>query len=276
MIKLLKSQFGRLWKNKVLLIFCIVMLIVSLVLVVVRHIRNIKNDAQWVLDDGFFMFGILIIILSSIFTSLFVGTEYSDGTIRNKIIVGQNRRSIYLSNLIVCIVACLLICVAYIIPQLCIGIPLLGFFKAKTGAVVLALLVILLMMMAVVSLFSLIAMLCQNKAVSAIACVLLAFALLFMGFRVINALNEPEYYDGFSITANGTPITEEGKKNPDYLSGGKRDFYEFLKDFIPGAQAIELSSMKIDSFWELAVYDLIILIASTGCGIWIFRKKDLK
>lgn len=280
MIKLLKSQFGRLWKNKVFLISCIIMLIASVGLVLVHYIRNIMDEAQWVLDDGFFIFGVLIFILSSVFTSLFVGTEYSDGTIRNKIIVGQNRRSIYLSNLIVCIVACMLMCVAYIIPQLCIGMPLLGSFEARGGVVVLALLVILLMMMAVTSLFTLIAMLCQNKAVTAIACVLTAFALLFMGLQVISALNEPEYYNGYSITTDGTTVTEEAKKNPNYLSGGKRNFYEFLEDFLPGAQAIELSNIKADEtaddFLFLGLYDLIILIVSTGCGIWVFRKKDLK
>lgn len=49
------------------------------------------------LDDRFFAYSFFIGILSAIFCSLFTGTEYSDGTIRNKIVVGHSRISIYLS-----------------------------------------------------------------------------------------------------------------------------------------------------------------------------------
>ena len=39
-------------------------------------------------------------ILISIFYSLFLGTEYNDGTIRNKLIVGHKRETIYLASFI--------------------------------------------------------------------------------------------------------------------------------------------------------------------------------
>ena len=41
----------------------------------------------------------IIGLFMAMFTSLFIGTEYDYGTIRNKIIVGHSRTSIYFSNL---------------------------------------------------------------------------------------------------------------------------------------------------------------------------------
>ena len=48
-------------------------------------------------------------LVAAILTSMFIGSEYSDGTIRNKLVVGHSRMRIYLANLIVCSVACVLI-----------------------------------------------------------------------------------------------------------------------------------------------------------------------
>ena len=48
------------------------------------------------LDNGFFARALFIGIILAVFCSLFIGTEHNDGTIRNKIIVGQKeKRSIY-------------------------------------------------------------------------------------------------------------------------------------------------------------------------------------
>ena len=41
------------------------------------------------IDNGFFGCALFIGIVMAVFCSLFIGTEYSEGTIRNKIIIGQ-------------------------------------------------------------------------------------------------------------------------------------------------------------------------------------------
>ena len=43
-------------------------------------------------------------ILAAVFTSLFLGTDYGDGTIRNKIIAGHKSSSIYIASLFTVIV----------------------------------------------------------------------------------------------------------------------------------------------------------------------------
>ena len=84
------------------------------------------------IDNGFFGCALFIGIVMAVFCSLFIGTEYSEGTIRNKIIIGQKRGAVYLSNFITCSLVSVVMCMAFFIPYLCIGIPLLGFFEIGT------------------------------------------------------------------------------------------------------------------------------------------------
>ena len=126
------------------------------------------------------------------------------------------------------------------------------------------------------SIFTLIAMLCSNKAYSVAGCILLIFFLLFMGIRITSALNEPEYYSAYSYTENGVTVEEDEERNPNYLSGTKREVFEFLNEFLPGGQMLKLSTMKVDHLERSAVYDGIIFVVTTACGLLVFRRKDLK
>ena len=130
MNKLLSAGFSRLWKNKVfwggvLLMPCL------LVFVLVSNYRDmmhfsVEARAAYILDTflpGCFMF---IGCFTAIFAALFLGTEYSDGTIRNKLVVGHSRVVVYLSSLILCIVSSLLVCVATALVTLIAGIRLFG------------------------------------------------------------------------------------------------------------------------------------------------------
>ena len=97
-----------------------------------------------------------------------------------------------------------------------------------------------------------------------------------MGIRITSALNEPEYYSAYSYTENGVTVEEDEERNPNYLSGTKREVFEFLNEFLPGGQMLKLSTMKVDHLGRSAVYDGIIIVVTTGSGLLIFRKKDLK
>ncbi len=275
MNKLLAANFTRLKKDKAFLLFIAIMLLAGILLPIIHYMDKVNSEYEVTLERGFFAYAIFIIILTSVFTALFVGTEYSDGTIRNKVIVGHNRVAVYLSNLIVCLVAGILMCTAYLIPYLCIGIPLLGFFKVGAIPILLLGMCVFAMMAAFVALFTLIAMLSQNKAVTAVFCILLAFFLLFIGASIKNRLEAPEYYSGYAITGDGVTVAEK-KTNPQYLTGSKRAAYEFLYDFLPGGQAVQLSGMSAVRLWLMPLYSVFILFVATGAGIIIFKKKDLK
>ena len=128
----------------------------------------------------------------------------------------------------------------------------------------------------VTALFTLIAMLCQNKAHTTAGCILLTFALLFAGVYISSTLEEPEYLAAYSYTENGVTVEEPEQKNPYYISGVKRQVYECLLDLTPGGQVIQIGEMGAKKPVMLAVYDGLILLLVTGFGLVLFRREDLK
>ncbi len=227
------------------------------------------------IDNGFFGCVLFVCIIMSVFCSLFIGTEYSDGTIRNKIIIGQKRDGIYLSNLITCSVVGLLMCVVFFVPFLIIGIPLLGHFSADTKIILLFVLQTFILAVVFSSVFTLIAMHCHNKAIAVVICILLAFTLLFSGFILNAMLDATETVGGYTMDANGELVYNESP-NPKYLDGMKRKIVQTVYDINPGGQAIQCVFMSAVNMERLPIYSLIIIILSAVAGVFFFRKKDLK
>lgn len=237
---------------------------------------NRSGASAWTPDTACFLYADLVPILLSVLTALFIGSEYSDGTMCNKCIVGHRRGSIYLANLLVCMAAGVFLCAAYLIPYLCLALPLLGSFTASAQTVLLFIALTLALSFAFVSCFTLTAMLTQSKAHTAAACILLVFSLLLAGVYITSALSEPEYYAAYSYTENGVTVEAPEERNPNYLTGTKRQVYEFLQDFTPGGQTLQLAGLQAEYPAQLALYSGTILLLTTCCGILVFRRKDLK
>ena len=91
MTKLLHAEFSRLIKTKLFWLGLLVMITVPLYGVGVRYYDfYIAQEAVWETADGlWFVGGMYIAVVVSVFVSLFIGTEFSDGTIRNKLTVGR-------------------------------------------------------------------------------------------------------------------------------------------------------------------------------------------
>lgn len=274
MSKLLSAGFIRLRKDKIFWIALIFMFGAGVFFPVMRYMDMQQSGYINNIDNGFFACALFIGIVMAVFCSLFIGTEYSDGTIRNKVVIGQKRTSIYLSNLIICAIVSIVMCAAFLIAYLCVGIPLLGFFEMGIKLVSLFTLAVFVLSIAFASIFTLISMLNHNKAITAVVCILLAFLLLFAGAQLYKMLNEPETNMGLITTENGQEYQEI--PNPNYLEDGKREVVQFLYDFVPGGQALQCVSLEANNIVVLPVYSLIIIILTTGIGMFFFRKKELK
>lgn len=129
---------------------------------------------------------------------------------------------------------------------------------------------------AVEAILVLIAMLCSNRAHTAAGCILTVFVLLFLGIYITSALNEPEFLPAYTYIENGVTVEEPETRNPNYVGGKKREVYEFLQDFTSGGQMLQIADMEAEKPSFLALYDGIILILVTGCGLVFFRRRDLK
>ena len=107
MIKLLKSNFYRLKKSMSFWVLLIIMGFWGMFIYNNYNPIDCGNCDYNRIGEVLFVFPGFVFILLPIFTSLFLGTEYSDGGIKNKVIKGHTRTNIYLSNLLTSIITIL-------------------------------------------------------------------------------------------------------------------------------------------------------------------------
>ena len=100
MRKLISANLMRLWLNKAFWVTVLLMIGLESAFCLLLLKQNSTR-----LDIVMYTMVQIIGILISVFLSLFMGTEYNDGTLRNKLIVGHKRSSVYLASLITGIAA---------------------------------------------------------------------------------------------------------------------------------------------------------------------------
>lgn len=278
MSKLLRAGLARLQKNRVFRV-CLLLLTGW---GAVQRIGLWMDPEPHCLDETFWISALLIGVVLSVFISLFVGAEFEEGTIRNKLVAGHTRTAIYLANTAVCMIAGWLFCLGSLLASLLAGIPLLGFFRAPLSTVFLQGLCVFALSAAYAAIHCLVAMLAPSRAVTAVVCILLSFLLLFAGAALSNRLEEDEY---FYIPEEGAEfeMTAEEQElalvpNPYYLDGASRPVYNTIFEILPGGQSLQLSGMLDESRrYALKLFASLgwVLLAS-GCGAALFQKRDLR
>lgn len=279
MLKLLSANFTRLWKNKIFWLgFCLLTAFGAIERIGV----SMDTIEEHYLEEAFWIQVLVIGFVLAVFVSLFIGVEYENGTIRNKIASGHFRSDIYCANVIVCIVAGWFMCLGCMIASLLVGVPSLGFFHIALSEVFLQGLCVFSLSAAYAAIFCCIAMLSTNRAVTAIISILIAFFLLVAGTAVSNRLDQSQYYYIPDASLGIGEIDDGGDSewtlNPDYLEGTERRAYEIVFEILPGGQSLQLSGMLNEntSYSEMLFASLIWVILSCGCGLVFFRKKDLR
>lgn len=227
------------------------------------------------LDNRYMLFVLMSGVVLAAFCSLFVGAEYSDGTIRNKIAVGHSRANLYLANLVTCAAAGVLVCLGYILPITSAGVPLMGGFELPLPSILWFTLCALLMAASLCAVFTMVALLNQNKAVVAIICIFLAYFLLFLGIYLNSRLTEQAIIPAQEYIENGQILVREAMPNPSYVQGIKRTIFEILYD-LPGCQAVQLVATAEACPVRLPLVSLGTIAVSTGIGLALFWRKDLK
>lgn len=276
MNRLLAANIVRLRKNKCFLGGILLLVILGILYPVMKCIEMKNTGYETTLDTGFFIGAAVLPVLLSVFVSLFIGTEYSDGTIRNKIMVGHERKSVYLANLLTNLMAAFALNIVFSSSYLAAGIPLLGFFQEDLKVIFLFAGIEFVLICSFTALFTMIAVLISNKAVSAVICVLGTFLVLFAASYLNARLNEPETYPAYTYVEGRTEVTEEEEKNPLYLDGKEREGYQFLYDFLPGGQVIQCVTMTAVNPKRLPVYSAILFVLTTAGGVLLFERKDIK
>ena len=284
---LLSANFARLKKSKIFWLAVAAVLIISAVHCIDTGRRALANPTpDPPLEYVCFDVGAFISIFIAAFVSLFLGTEYSEGTIRNKVIIGQKRSAIYLANSIVCGFASAVMCLAWHIGTLA-GLPFFGVWQSGVAAWLIYVLLSILFTIALGAIFCLISHLWTGKATVAVFSIILSLGLILAGSSLYNSLLEPEetrdYITAFDAeTGDMQIIPSDPLPNPNYISEPLRTAYTITLNSLPTGQAILLANVS-DSSDEMLTMPMLqpcasvtIIILFTAVGAAAFKKKDLK
>lgn len=277
MRKLLSANFSRLRRDKMFWICLAAVLLLSVVstLEEFREVFLPYGDDSCILDDSYYLIAPLIFLFIVIFTSLFMRAEYSDGMVRNKIIVGHSRRGIYLANFTVCFSASLAFTAAWSIGVL-IGIPIFSTNKLDLNCLAKYILIAVFLAAALTGIMVLISTVSTNKSLTAVGGILIFFVLLIFAIWVYNFLSEPEIICDMCMTADGTIEMSNPESNLLYISGLERTVYEWILYILPMGQWLIMANHEIFHPIRQLVGSSLVTFCTTFCGILTFRRKNLK
>lgn len=280
MSRLMSAHLRRLFRDKVFWGCGLVMAVWAVLVCLFSYNAMVSSQHEIVLDAIFFyaygLDGVVPVfgLIFAIFCSLFIGTEYSDGTIRNKLIVGRTRLEIGLAGYLTCALAGLIMNLCYFIVMLIAGIPLFGFFQLPGSAVLLLLAAGSLMTLSAAAFFHFIALLSANRTATAIVNIMTVILVMFLAIVLRSRIAEPPMTEVFEMKDG--EVTTLTVPNRQYLNESQRFLAQLTIDVLPTAQALQISGMTCPHPERLPLYSGMMIILINGTGLILFSRKDIK
>lgn len=281
MSKLLRAGFRRYFKS---LLFWLA-LVASVVLGIISGFK-VKEDA--VFDDVFTIVGF---ILYAILLSLMIGREFGDRVIKNKIISGHTKGSIFVSEYILSVAVCLLLCSFSALIFALFNLDLFG--RMLPELLVKSIVGYFLLIVSMITVTVSLCMLTSNRAVMAIAVLVLILATFMISYELDDRLERPEYYMQIEVVNGVATVVRGEQRNPNYIDRPLRDVYSFFKFIIPHGQAIDylrmvypwlepinitlrLTEEETMLLNTLPFYSIGTTLAFFSLGYFGFKKKEQK
>ncbi|MCR5804333.1 MAG: ABC transporter permease [Clostridia bacterium] len=301
MIELLKFEFYRLYKSKLSWILVGVMAllpilaVIALTLIYVYATRGEEGKIEpelsrfltWVFVSYFYKWVPMVLAL---FIPLFVGRDYRDGFIRNKLTGGHTRFQIFTSAIISKAAYAVALCVAYIGAGLIASAISPFGVDLNDGEMILRLLSLILSIVATSVLFTVLALIIKNRAVPVILSVVFV-----MSFSLAGTLATTFAYDHRMIDDYERVREKKIEKmgyDSDEFEVDKEKYFNFgwyvghpvflltnagmQNEFIPGTGAV--LSLTLDSLSykdEIARHPFNSLITLVTQDMTFLEDKDL-
>ena len=271
MIRLLKAGLFRLKKDILFWIF----IFLTIGLAILTLVRYVPIEGI-TLDSALNEFLIYIGLFIAIFVSIFVGKEHSQGIIRNKIIVGHSRFSIFLANLIICIIVSLLCELIYLAIIFLVGTPLLGQLQMTLSQFIGILVNTIFIIISFCSIYNFVTMLCSEITISTTICIILFIAMFIAQGAFSLTAHSSKYIENAFYDENGNKHIISQEIDPNYPGDQKVKTAKIIYLSIPQGQAMEIKNNNLDSLQQMTIYSMILIVIINILGVYIFSKKELK
>ncbi len=257
MIKLLRADFFRLRRSFAFRLSLVGMLVLAIFFMVMQATDlDYTVPLSRVIFLPMSMYGVAM----AAFVSVFVGTDFSDGFIRNKLLTVSHRNSLVISHVVVSCTACIAVYIA--VTVFTAGIA--QFFFENDVSVIGFLRYFFLgigMSLTTGCMFSVITLLCGNRTRAVIWCMGLAFGMLFLCLHTNEILVQTAYRDGLL--------------NPKYVVGFRRAVNSVLHDLNPCGQAAQLSAWEVWHPLRGLLFNLLLISGFCTAGCKLFHTKDI-
>ena len=278
MRKLITANFHRFSKDR--FSWCVVGIVVILSLASVFNSAGsfeamAARGYAMSLEDCYFNQAPLIGAFLALLISMFLGTEFSEGTIRNKLCIGHKRNEIFLSNFISCAFASIVLTAVWLLScTLLFG--LIGPLEVEVSEFVGYIFVTMGFAVSFAALYTVIGSLSSNKAMTIIYTFAVFIILAMAASALDDRLCEPEINEIMTYNNYGAVVMQESAPNPLYLSGTIRTVCEVALELLPTGQALLLSEVAIEYPVRAIALSAVFTTVTLLVGSMLFRRKDIK
>ncbi|MBR3759422.1 MAG: ABC transporter permease subunit [Ruminococcus sp.] len=268
-----------------------------------EYIRGMERET---LHEGYmFSTGLFLPFITTVVIGLFIGTDYSDGTIRNKLVVGHKRKNVYLSNLITAISVSELIYLAGLATSYITARILFDNTILPASEIFMYILAGIFVTASWAAICTSVSMLFHSKAGCITLTLLFACAMSVFSAEIIMSLENPLYYDETVYMNSATeeivqlPTTIEKmtpndlymagidpeevdqyvsqkEEDPNVPHGIKRKVFKLINVATPGCQYIHIGDWEKSYNDTTILWSSLVILAVTSAGIFVFRKQNLK
>lgn len=260
MRKLLAADFAQLLRDKVFWAAFAFMIVSTAILVVSTHnMIALDNYAPgtWTAETSMFCMLPSVGIVNAIWLHLFIGSDYDEGTIRNKFICGHTRRAIFFSHWLIASAGALIILAASLVLGTVLSAHYFQTFALDVSNLCWLFLSCAMLTVAYAAINVALAMNISRKA-SSVVCGMI----VMIGMSTFTSFLEVELS---SVLVSGwTPVTLK-----DHL-------ILLLYDLLPSGQCSQINAMMFDHLARWPLYSLILIVLVTAAGFLLFKRKDIK
>lgn len=279
MSKLFLANMNRLFKSKSFIITASAMFVFGIISIIMVKQDNINLLHQDRADKAFGGYIMPVCILLAFVCSTFYGEEY-DGTIRNKLNVGNTRFQVYTSQYISCFVAGVAMCFSFLIPTVLLGEMMLGGFYTKASYLFSYFISSIALTAACASIYCLMITIAAKKSAGMALTIFIMLIVMWIGRQLQISLFEIPDKTFHPVMENGE-LTSAYIDNPLYPTGVKRTILKYAYDILPSTQSWQITyfpqnSVPIYHSLKLAAFSVIVAAAAFLVGIKVFEQKDLK
>lgn len=210
----------------------------------------------------------------AVFLGLFLGADYADGPLRNRLIAGYKRWEIYLADWLNGYAACLVLFLAWYAGSLP-ALWWIGPFESGAYGHLAYLLIGAGFTGGFCALFVFVCSLTDHRALMVVFPLTVWVCVVLLGSGLYDRLNEPELLGGMAYI-DGTFRQIAESPNPLYLSGVNRQICQGLLLFLPSGQSLLMGEVDLKFAAPMLALSGVFIALLLAVGLTFFQKRNFK